>query len=124
MAKAMVRQKEGIVKPQVVAGREFKGTAFISKPDKIFFKVSFSLITNTFSYRISQSEKHTPRQCFSPMFRSPLTHSSFYLWMTKSRISSILSIHLQAVCLLVSRQTSQSHSHLKSTKTSTAFSLF
>ena len=40
MAKAMIRQKEGIVKPQVVAGREFKGTAFISKPDKIFFKVS------------------------------------------------------------------------------------
>jgi len=26
------------VKPQVVAGREFKGTAFISKPDKIIFK--------------------------------------------------------------------------------------
>ena len=40
MAKARVRQKEGIVKPQVVAGREFKGTAFISKPDKIIFKVS------------------------------------------------------------------------------------
>jgi hypothetical protein len=38
MAKARVRQKEGIVKPQVVAGREFKGTAFISKPDKIIFK--------------------------------------------------------------------------------------
>ncbi len=40
MAKAMIRQKEGIVKPQIVAGREFKGTAFISKPDKIIFKVS------------------------------------------------------------------------------------
>ena len=40
MKKAMIRQKEGIVKPQVVAGREFKGTAFISKPEKIIFKVS------------------------------------------------------------------------------------
>ena len=40
MAKARIRQKEGIVKPQVVAGREFKGTAFISKPDKIIFKVN------------------------------------------------------------------------------------
>ena len=40
MAKAMIRQKEGIVKPQVVAGREFKGTAFISKPERIVFKVS------------------------------------------------------------------------------------
>lgn len=38
MAKARVRQKENIVKPQVVAGREFKGTAFISKPDQIIFK--------------------------------------------------------------------------------------
>jgi len=40
MSKAMVRQKEGIVKPQVVAGREFKGTSFISKPEAIVFKVS------------------------------------------------------------------------------------
>jgi len=40
MAKAMVRQVEGIVKPQVVAGREFKGTSFISKPEAIIFKVS------------------------------------------------------------------------------------
>jgi hypothetical protein len=40
MEKAMVRQKEGIVKPQVVAGREFKGTSFISKPEAIIFKVS------------------------------------------------------------------------------------
>ena len=44
MAKARVRQKEGIVKPQVVAGREFKGTAFISKPDKIVFKVSYKCL--------------------------------------------------------------------------------
>ena len=43
MEKARVRQKEGIVKPQVVAGREFKGTAFISKPDKIIFKVSHTI---------------------------------------------------------------------------------
>ena len=40
MAKAKVRQREGLIKPQVVAGREFKGTSFISKPDVIFFKVS------------------------------------------------------------------------------------
>jgi hypothetical protein len=40
MAKAMIRQKEGITKPQVVAGREFKGTSFISKPEVILFKVS------------------------------------------------------------------------------------
>ena len=40
MAKAMVRQKENIVKPQIVAGREFKGTSFISKPEAIIFKVS------------------------------------------------------------------------------------
>ena len=36
----MIRQKEGVVKPQVVAGREFKGTSFISKPEAIVFKVS------------------------------------------------------------------------------------
>ena len=41
MAKAMIRQKEGVVKPQVVAGREFKGTSFISKPEAIVFKVSY-----------------------------------------------------------------------------------
>ena len=46
MAKAMIRQKEGIVKPQIVAGREFKGTAFISKPDKIIFKVSAIKLDN------------------------------------------------------------------------------
>ena len=40
MAKAMIRQKEGMTKPQIVAGREFKGISFISKPDVIMFKVS------------------------------------------------------------------------------------
>jgi len=40
MAKAMQRQKDGITKPQIVAGREFKGISFISKPDKIIFKVT------------------------------------------------------------------------------------
>lgn len=39
MEKARQRQKEGITKPQIVAGREFKGTSFISKPEKIIFKV-------------------------------------------------------------------------------------
>lgn len=38
MAKAAIRQKEGITKPQVVTGKEFKGTAFISKPEVILFK--------------------------------------------------------------------------------------
>ena len=63
MAKAMIRQKEGIVKPQVVAGREFKGTAFISKPDKIFFKVSASPRNSdlTTTCRTSQWELATLR---------------------------------------------------------------
>jgi hypothetical protein len=38
MDKAAIRQKEGITKPQVVAGRTFKGDSFISKPDEIRFK--------------------------------------------------------------------------------------
>ena len=38
MEKARVRQKEGLTKPQIVQRKEFKGTAFISKPEKIFFK--------------------------------------------------------------------------------------
>ena len=38
MAKARIRQKEGLTKPQIVHGKEFKGTAFISKPERIFFK--------------------------------------------------------------------------------------
>ena len=38
MAKARQRQKDGITKPQVVAGREFKGVSFISKPETILFK--------------------------------------------------------------------------------------
>lgn len=42
MEKAMIRQKAGITKPQIVAGREFKGVSFISKPDKIIFKVILS----------------------------------------------------------------------------------
>ena len=42
MAKAMIRQKEGITGPQVVAGRVFKGTSFISKPEAIVFKVSYN----------------------------------------------------------------------------------
>jgi len=47
MAKAMVRQKENIVGPQVVAGRTFKGTSFISKPEAIVFKVSYTYLTIT-----------------------------------------------------------------------------
>jgi hypothetical protein len=39
MDKARIRQKAGITKPQIVAGREFKGVSFISKPEVIMFKV-------------------------------------------------------------------------------------
>jgi len=35
---AKQRQKDGIVKPQVVTGKVFKGQSFISKPKKIVFK--------------------------------------------------------------------------------------
>ena len=38
MAKALVRQKNNIVQKQVVWGKEFKGQAFISKPDRVVFK--------------------------------------------------------------------------------------
>ena len=38
MEAARKRHKENMTKPQVVHGKEFKGTAFISKPDVIFFK--------------------------------------------------------------------------------------
>ena len=47
MAKAMQRQKDGITKPQIVAGREFKGTSFISKPDKIIFKVTAVILNSS-----------------------------------------------------------------------------
>lgn len=38
MEKARIRQKEGLTKPQIVQNKEFKGTAFISKPESIYFK--------------------------------------------------------------------------------------
>lgn len=38
MEAARKRQKEGLTKPQIVQRKEFKGTAFISKPEKIIFK--------------------------------------------------------------------------------------
>jgi hypothetical protein len=38
MEKARQRQKDGLTKPQIVQRKEFKGTAFISKPETIFFK--------------------------------------------------------------------------------------
>lgn len=43
MEKAKIRQKENIVKPQVIMGKEFKGNSFIAKPDKIIFKVCYHL---------------------------------------------------------------------------------
>ena len=49
MEKAMQRQKDNIVKPQVVAGRTFKGISFISKPEAIIFKVSYIFLALTSS---------------------------------------------------------------------------
>ena len=40
--RAKIRHKENIVQPQVVQGKVFKGVAFISKPEKIIFKVRFN----------------------------------------------------------------------------------
>jgi hypothetical protein len=61
MAKAMQRQKDGITKPQIVAGREFKGTSFISKPDKIIFKVTVFDVTYFIYFRTSLWEFLTLR---------------------------------------------------------------
>ena len=36
------KHREGIVVKQVAGGKEFKGTAFYSKPDLIHFKVSIN----------------------------------------------------------------------------------
>jgi len=52
MEKARQRQKEGIVKKQIVQGKEFKGQAFISKPEKIEFKVGLN--ANLRVFRTSQ----------------------------------------------------------------------
>lgn len=41
--RAKIRHKENIVQPQVVQGKTFKGVAFISKPEKIIFKVNYFL---------------------------------------------------------------------------------
>lgn len=37
--RAKIRHKENITRPQVVQGKTYKGQAFISKPEKIIFKV-------------------------------------------------------------------------------------
>lgn len=58
MEKAMIRQKAGITKPQIVAGREFKGVSFISKPDKIIFKVIYFHINSLLGFH-SWSGSHT-----------------------------------------------------------------
>lgn len=65
MAKAMQRQKDGITKPQIVAGREFKGTSFISKPDKIIFKVTvfLNLALIGFHCGTSSHSDHSDDQC-------------------------------------------------------------
>ena len=140
MAKARIRQKEGIVKPQVVAGREFKGTAFISKPDKIIFKViicpsilkNSSWATNSnilhlaanenqyfVVFRISQSAFHTLRRCYSQTFHFPSVHSNCCHWMIRSKTSFTSSTHQLVGCLQVSQPLSRSLSRLSSTRTLT-----
>ena len=59
MAKAMIRQKENIVKTQVVAGREFKGTAFISKPEKIIFNVRVTLFLLSKDFEVGMTHTQT-----------------------------------------------------------------
>ena len=41
--RAKIKHKENIIQTQVVQGKTFKGVAFISKPEKIIFKVDFPL---------------------------------------------------------------------------------
>ena len=63
--RAKIRHKENIVQPQVVQGKTFKGVAFISKPEKIVFKVKTLLINkimNNFLFRISISDNRSPKQ--------------------------------------------------------------
>jgi len=43
--RAKIRHKENIVQPQVVQGKTFKGVAFISKPEKIIFKVTLKFFS-------------------------------------------------------------------------------
>ena len=114
MAKAMIRQKEGVVKPQVVAGREFKGTSFISKPEAIVFKVSIVHSTvhsflwiDLFNFyfninRTSMLEYPTLRQFFSQTFHFRLTRSNFCLWTTILRISFTFNILQPVECPQVS----------------------
>lgn len=40
MAHALDKHRAGIVRKQIAAGREFKGCAFVSKPNVVHFKVS------------------------------------------------------------------------------------
>ena len=48
--KALIKQKENLIKPQVVQGKTFKGQSFISKPEKIIFKVNDNFISEINSY--------------------------------------------------------------------------
>ena len=129
------------MKPQIVAGREFKGTAFISKPDKIFFKVCLHLsliylppclytlkillyayqpFLNLLSlYRTLQLEFRTLRRSCSQTFHFRLIRSNCCLLRTKSKTFSTSCIRLPAVCLPVCQQRSRSLSPHNSTKTST-----
>lgn len=119
MAKAMIRQKEGIVKPQVVAGREFKGTSFISKPEAIVFKVSFiqfmgsvsgiSTIRTLFNlnfriHRTSTLAFLTLKPFFSQTFHFHSILSNCYHWTTILRISSTSNTPLLVECQLVCQQ--------------------
>jgi len=64
----MIRQKENIVKPQVVAGRVFRGTSFISKPEAIVFKVSYisdyNLVIIGLQRRSFTYSNYTCNECF------------------------------------------------------------
>lgn len=42
--RAKIKHKENIIQTQVVQGKTFKGVAFISKPEKIIFKVRNNFI--------------------------------------------------------------------------------
>ena len=59
MREAKEKHKQNLVQKQVVAGKEFKGTAFIAKPDVILFKVA-GKVDNA---RTSKWARRTDRRC-------------------------------------------------------------
>jgi hypothetical protein len=75
MQSALVRQKNNIVQKQVVWGKEFKGQAFISKPESILFK----------DFEVGKTMKR----------RFTLTNTSF----TFNHFVSALFVVVHVVCL-------------------------